>query len=71
MNKQVAVGEVTERAQKLSEALAALSAENQRLAKKRGVKDYVVPANASEVSVILNTSRCCCMNVHGCVCVFV
>ena len=47
--KQIAVNEINERAKKLSEALAALSAENQRLAKKRGVKDYAVPANVSEV----------------------
>lgn len=47
--KQIIVEEINDRATKLSEALAAVNAENQRLAKKRGMKDYAVPPNASEV----------------------
>lgn len=46
---QIIVEEINDRATKLADALAAVNAENQRLAKKRGMKDYAVPPNASEV----------------------
>ena len=46
---QAAAEQANERAKRLAAALAAVNTENQRLAKKRGVKDYAVPANPSEL----------------------